>query len=100
MGNVFAFPHEYIVWVLKDPDFLGNLTVFASEWAARHLSDALVLGAAGKGILGGGCWEGAHSPISFCASGLAAWAWGLQHFQHPVVLGAALLEAVKGEASR
>lgn len=82
MGNVFAFPHEYVVWVLKDPDFRGNLTVFAPERAARNLSEALVLGAAGKDILGGGCWEDAHSPISFRASGPPAWAWGLQHFQH------------------
>lgn len=24
IGNVFAVPHEYVVWVLKDPDFYGQ----------------------------------------------------------------------------
>lgn len=35
--NVSAFPHKYIVWVLKDPDCRGqrNLTASAPEWAAR-----------------------------------------------------------------
>lgn len=24
IGNVFAVPREYVVWVLKDPDFYGQ----------------------------------------------------------------------------
>lgn len=92
--NVSAFPHKYIVWVLKDPDCRGqrSLTASAPEWAAR-----ICLKPQSSERQRRKCWvEVSHSRMPLRASRPLGLGLDFATISNTAgVLGAALLEACR-----
>ncbi|XDA78551.1 hypothetical protein R6Z07M_008585 [Ovis aries] len=95
--NVSAFPHKYIVWVLKDPDCRGqrSLTASAPEWAAR-----ICLKPQSSERQRRKCWvEVSHSRMPLRASRPLGLGLDFATISNTAaVLGAALLEACREPA--